>query len=308
MTIYDLHGLGLAVDGAAADALDRRLRAFPRAARADLHLHYVAEAPPAPAGPSRSVYEAGGSDVRHHPDDDVLTATLAGVHLHADLRRGVTHIACQDFSGRSRYVASNPFATLALMEMLKRRGTYFLHAACLAKEGRAVVIAGQAGAGKSTLALALARHGLDYLGDDMVFLRAEAGTVRALGFSDAIGITANTAQWLPELAELARREPEPGYPKYLGRVEDHFAARVVTEAAPRAIVFPQIVPGDDSRLEPLAGNEAWLRLVPDVLLTEPASTQAHLNTIAALTRQAESHTLYSSRDLDASARLVAGLL
>ena len=91
-------------------------------------------------------------------------------------------------------------------------------------------------------------------------------------------------------------------------MEDHFDVTVVTHATPVAIVFPQIVAGTVSRLEPLAGNEAWLRLVPDVLLTEPAATQAHLNTIAALTQQATSHTLYSSGDLDASARLVAELL
>ena len=192
--------------------------------------------------------------------------------------------------------------------MVKRRKLYFLHAACLARDGRAVVIAGTAGAGKSTLALGLARAGLDYLGDDMVFLRDEGDTVRALGFSDAIGVTPQTATWLPELASLANQAPEAGYPKYLARVEDHFDVRVVAEATPVAIVFPQIVSGNESRLEPLAGDAAWMRLVPDVLLTEPAATQAHLTTIATLTAQVDCHTLLAGGDLDASARLVAELL
>ena len=91
-------------------------------------------------------------------------------------------------------------------------------------------------------------------------------------------------------------------------MEDHFDVRVVTEATPVAIVFPQIVPANESRLEPLAGDAAWLRLVPDVLLTEPAATQAHLTTIATLTAQVECHTLLAGGDLDASARLVAELL
>jgi hypothetical protein len=51
-----------------------------------------------------------------------------------------------------------------------------------------------------------------------------------------------------------------------------------------------------------------LRLVPDVLLTEPASTQAHLTTIATLVAQVECHTLLAGDQLDVSARLVAGLL
>jgi hypothetical protein len=102
--------------------------------------------------------------------------------------------------------------------------------------------------------------------------------------------------------------PDEGYPKYLTRVEDHFAVRVVTQATPVAIVFPQIMPSNESRLEPLASDAAWMRLVPDVLLTEPAATQAHLTTIATLMAQVECHTLLAGGDLDASARLVAELL
>ena len=162
-----------------------------------------------PDGLSRSVYEAGGSDVRHFPEADVLTAELGGVRLHADLGAGVTHIASSSFSGRWRYVAAHPFTTLALLEMLKRHERYFLHAACLSRGGRAVVIAGTAGAGKSTLALGLARAGLDYLGDDMVFLRDDDDTVRALGFSDAIGVTATDGS-LASRARVARRSGARG--------------------------------------------------------------------------------------------------
>jgi hypothetical protein len=312
VTAYDLHGLGLAVDdrtGDVAAALERRFRGFPRTDRADITLRYASalDGEP-PDGRSRSVYEAGGTDVRHFPDADVLFADFEGVRLHADLGAGVTQIAAARFAGRARYIAAHPFTTLALVEMLRRRGRYNLHAGCLAREGRAVVIAGTAGAGKSTLALSLARAGLDYLGDDMLFLRHSDDTVRVLGFADAIGVTPQTAGWIPELAKLAERAPDEGFPKHLARVEDHFDVRVVSEAVPAVLVFPQIVPGRESRLEPLAHDAAWLRLVPDVLLTEPTATQAHLAAIAALTAQVECYTLHASSDLDASARLVAELL
>lgn len=313
MNAYDVHGLSLAVEGEpeATSALERRLRGFPRIRvdNADLVLRYVTDLGEAgvtlPATGSRAVYEAGGSEVHFFPDADVLAADLDGVRLHADLSGGVTHLASAAFRDRQRYVAAHPLTTLAFLEMLKRRGRFCLHAACLARDGRAVVIAGQAGAGKSTLALGLARAGLDYLGDDMMFLRREGETVHALGFSDAVGVTPNTAAWLHELAGLAEHPPDPGFPKHLVRVDDHFNARVVSEAVPAMLVFPQIVPGDTSRLEPLAPNEAWLRLVPDILLTEPTSTQAHLDTVTALTTQVECFTLFAGGDLDTSANLVA---
>jgi hypothetical protein len=55
-----------------------------------------------------------------------------------------------------------------------------VHAAAVARDGRAVLIVGQSGAGKTTIALASALSGWDYLGDDAVMLRAGPPAVAAL--------------------------------------------------------------------------------------------------------------------------------
>lgn len=56
-----------------------------------------------------------------------------------------------------------------LVYHLQRRvpGLYFVHAACLAREGSATMIMGDSGAGKSTTAYALAAAGLEYLSDEL---------------------------------------------------------------------------------------------------------------------------------------------
>jgi len=54
-----------------------------------------------------------------------------------------------------------------------------IHAAGMALNGRAVLIVGQSGAGKSSIAMNCVRQGWDYLGDDAVIVRAEpAGSPR----------------------------------------------------------------------------------------------------------------------------------
>jgi hypothetical protein len=55
--------------------------------------------------------------------------------------------------------------TIALQR--QRPDLYFLHAAAVALDGRVVLLAGPAGAGKSTLALSLLQHGFEYLSDEL---------------------------------------------------------------------------------------------------------------------------------------------
>ncbi len=59
-----------------------------------------------------------------------------------------------------------------------RHGTLAAHAACVAKDGRAVLIFGPSGAGKSTLACALWQRGFALLGDDTTFVDADIRTAR----------------------------------------------------------------------------------------------------------------------------------
>lgn len=63
--------------------------------------------------------------------------------------------------------------------LLRRRGVTGLHASAVAIDGRAVAMAGPAGAGKSTTAAAFARQGFAVLSDDFVPLELHDGGVLA---------------------------------------------------------------------------------------------------------------------------------
>ena len=60
---------------------------------------------------------------------------------------------------------------------LERPDLFFLHAATIAVNGRAVAMPAFPGTGKSTLTLALAEHGLEYLSDELAPVDLEALTV-----------------------------------------------------------------------------------------------------------------------------------
>lgn len=83
-----------------------------------------------------------------------------------------------------------------------------LHAACVARHGSGVLLSGDSGAGKSSLAYACARRGWTYVADDSISLVRSRGDRQVLGRPNHIWFRDNTAELFPELAgRLARRRP-----------------------------------------------------------------------------------------------------
>lgn len=66
-----------------------------------------------------------------------------------------------------------PVIYLKLLE----RNVLFMHAAGVARDGRAFVFPAHGGTGKTTLALALVNHGFELLGDDLLMVETNSGIV-----------------------------------------------------------------------------------------------------------------------------------
>jgi hypothetical protein len=315
---YDVHGIGVAVLAdarAVEDAIELRLRAFRREPALDpaIRLEFVvgAENGDAPTpGDGRPVYDTPYGSLHYLPHADTLSGELGGVRVRCEPSRGVATFRSAAYAGSELYMATHPLATISLMELLERRGLFSLHAACLAgRDGRGVLLAGASGAGKSTLALALAWAGMGFLSDDVVFLAHdfERARPRVLGFADTVGISDHAANRFDELRAL-REPPVDGFPKRLVRIEDLFGAPALPSCDPQALVFPEVSHDRPSEIAPLDPGEALLRLVPDVLLTDAASTKAHLAAIAALLGQVRCYALRSGTDLERAAELVRRLV
>ena len=75
------------------------------------------------------------------------------------------------------------------VELQKRRSDlYFLHAAALERDGRAVLLVAESGAGKSTTAWGLLHHGFRYASDELAPVDLSTGTVH--GFPHALCLKA----------------------------------------------------------------------------------------------------------------------
>ncbi|HEY0510690.1 MAG TPA: hypothetical protein VGH73_02220 [Thermoanaerobaculia bacterium] len=231
-------------------------------------------------------------------------------------------VLCEPGLGRARASAagmeeadlwslSHPLFTLPLVELMKRRGLYGLHAGGVCRDGRALLLPGTSGSGKSTLTLALARAGFAFLGDDTLFLARRPGHasgLRVLAFPDELDLTDQTVAFFPELAALLGHSRPEGWRKRQVRVEHAYGAPVVWECDPAALVFPRVTGLPASELIPLSRGEALLELAPNILLTEARSSQGHLDALAALVEGSECYRLEAGTDLDASVELLREIL
>jgi len=325
---FEMYGIAVEVSAEAPsvlDAMELRLRGFRASAERapELRLEFLTDGSlrpdlpagtsaciDAPGGAARAVYDTPHGSMHYFPETDLLRGRLGQVELRCEAGRGLARFHSPAYDERDLYLATHPLTTISLMELLERRGRFALHAACLASaQGRGVLLAGPSGAGKSTLALALALAGMQFLSDDIVFLTAARGSreLRVLGFADTVGLTGFAAAHVPALASLPDK-PAAGFPKRLHRIEDLLVTAPIPSCRPHALVFPEISPEHPSALGPLDPGEAMLRLVPDVLLTHPAATQAHLRAIAALVEQVRCYALRSGPDLGRAVELVQALV
>jgi hypothetical protein len=312
----DFYGLTLEVTSenvAVGAAVHDRLRRFPgaRDRRPDLRFNYYdrGEAINRPAGEGRPVYDTPRGEVTYFPSGDHLYVDAGqGVHLLAEPSAGRACVSLGRRRPPDLWLLSRPMFTLPLLESVKRRGRFGLHAAGVALEGQGILLPGGSGTGKSTLAIALVRAGMDFLGDDMVFLCPVNGGVRGLAFPDDIDFTDATARFFPELDALPRRGVRDSWPKRQVSVDRLAGVRLAFDCRPCALVFPRIGTAASSRLEPITPPEALLELAPNVLLTDPSSSQAHLDVLTLLVRQCACFRLYTGQDFEALADRLGALV
>lgn len=262
-----------------------------------------------PEGDGRPFYEMPKGEACHFREtDEVYLSFGDGVRALCKLGSGRVLLSIVESESRNLFVASHLVLTVLLVEILKRRGWYSLHAAAFSENGKAILIPGTSGVGKSTLSVALLRARFDYLTDDMVFLRRGPDGVMARGLVEDVDVSDQTIRFFPELDFLLKFPKPDGFPKKQVRAEEVYGTKVVAEAYPKAIILPRISGKERSVITQIGSDEALLEIVPNVLLTEAPACQSHLGVLAELVKQTACYRLDTGQDFDRIPVLLRGLL
>lgn len=222
------------------------------------------------------------------------------------------------------------FFYIALVELLKGKGLYGIHAAALEKEGIGLLIPGPSGSGKTTCSISLLRAGYRYVSDDHTLLRENDGVFEGLLFPlrldnrlaldsffkevhDKTGVatlnaTDKTIEFFPELSAAQGypyREPSKRY----FFVEDLYPDAPIQSCQLNFIIFPKIIDYPKSYLEPLPKSRALEKLLPQgFIVFDKDIGRKHFQTLARLVEKTDCYQLYCGEDVRELPQLIDSLL
>jgi hypothetical protein len=252
-----------------------------------------------PSGQARPFYRLESGDASYFAaEDQIYLCCDDRVRVLCDPGSGSAWFSVLEPEIENLWLASHLLLTICLIEILKRRGLYSLHAGGFSANGKCLLIPGTSGVGKSTLTVASLRAKFDYMSDDMVFLVDRPDGFRVLAFPEAVDVSDQTAAFFPELNFLLHSPKRRGWRKRQIHPTQVYGAKVAPEARPAAVLIPRISDAQTSVVTRMDPDEALLELVPNVLLTEAKSCRAHLDVLSRLVKSTPCYRLETGRDFD----------
>lgn len=150
-----------------------------------------------------------------------------------------------------------------------------LHCACVAKDDRALLLAGPSGSGKSTLALALSQVGFGFASDDRTFCSLENGDPQVWALPTPLKLRPEATHWFGSLPNPYVTETRKGKSFWL-EPEAIPGLKRIRHSRPSSILFLDRQEGSGFCLTSLSSAEALDRFNHELIdeLPEAASKRS----------------------------------
>jgi hypothetical protein len=191
------------------------------------------------------------------------------------------------------------------------RGVPLIHAGLVSQRGVGLLLAGAAGAGKTTFALGCLCAGFDFLGDDLVGLETTAEIFLGHSLYGSSFVDSRALRWFSPLCGHAIQGDHAGEEKQLTFLTEIFPTRMQRVCEIRAVVLLRVPRDSRQRAEihPASKAEALLALAPSsLLLGELSSGRQGFEVLARLVESVPLYWLESSSDVECNPRQAERLI
>jgi hypothetical protein len=199
-----------------------------------------------------------------------------------DLKSGMNFVWIEKSAVRDHNYLRQNFLEKVVYLLLGASAVTDIHAGCVSRDGKGILLCGDSGAGKSTLAYGCARAGWTYTSDDTCYLLHSRGTPRVVGHSHRVRFRPEGRELFPELADhtvTARLEGKPSIELPVAALPPIVAS---SEATVNAIVYLKRARGVSAGLHALPKGTGALRLTEELFSSGDIRVQhaTHLETLA----------------------------
>jgi len=243
---------------------------------------------------------AAYSDSRVRCALDIHTSTLI-LHDREQHRSFTWYPAIADLP---TWAKASPFR-IPLSWLLNEHGMQMVHGAAVSLNGRAVLLAGPGGSGKSTTALACAFAGMGYLGDDYCAVEPEKRTVHMV-YRTAKALRA-TVRMLPVLEDKIVNPDKVAEEKGIMFFDADDVA-LVHSADLGAILLPRISSDGRSRLQSASRRDAMHALLPSTVGGLMGGTDFTAKALLRLVQNVPAFTMELGTDLEGVKDAVSSVL
>ncbi|HUJ22480.1 MAG TPA: hypothetical protein VLX58_13190 [Bryobacteraceae bacterium] len=181
-----------------------------------------------------------------------------------------------------------------------------IHAGCVARRGRAVLLCGESGAGKSCLSYACARRGWEFITDESSALLRRTKDRIVLGKPHQMHFRENAAAVLPELQSRLRPTNAPGEISIEVQTAGLPGIQTAFQSQAAATVFLNRGAGGPARLVPVTPEQACERLERSLPLFQPLVHEEHRASLRHLVQAGAYELRYG--DLDEAVQLLESLV
>jgi len=179
-----------------------------------------------------------------------------------DLEAGFAFGWATEATARNQEYFRQCLLDVMIYPLLEVKHLITIHAACVQYQGKGILLAGNAGAGKSSLSYACARHGWTFVSDDASAFCRESPSPMIIGHPQRFRFREPVGQLFPEFLDMKSTIRAYGKPTIEVRTETIAKIQLADESPVSAIVFLNrpAYDGCSPALIPIALEEAWERL------------------------------------------------
>ena len=240
------------------------------------------EPPPVPTFRARDHLIILAADAQHFAGCDLERSTIA---CWVDARTARRHA----------YLSYHYLDSL-LLALLSEHLFTPIHAGCVARGGRGLLLSGRESAGKTCLSYACARAGWTLISDDAGYLIRGDSQARILGRPRFLRFEFSAQELFPELSGLLAIEATTG--EGVAEVDSRLlpGIQTATECRATALVFLERRAGAEAILTTVDSEEALLRLIEELPLSTEKARGDQLDSLRRLVERGAYRLNYDNLD------------